>query len=104
MESEKEILENIKISVQNIDSEADVVLFGSRARRDHTFDSDWDILILTDNEVNLDYEQLFREAIFLIEIEYGQAISTFLYSKKDWNSPSSFIPLIDSIKNDGIIL
>jgi len=47
------ILEKVKEIVQATDPEAEVILFGSRARGDAMEDSDWDILILTPKAVNL---------------------------------------------------
>ena len=41
-----EILEKIKQAVKDVEPQAEVVLFGSRARRDEQAHSDWDILIL----------------------------------------------------------
>ncbi len=34
----------------NVDSEAEVVLFGSRARGDFHDESDWDVLVLVNKE------------------------------------------------------
>mgnify|MGYP001792404269 CR=1 FL=1 len=50
MKTEKsELLKRIKILVREIDSTADIILYGSRARGDEHPDSDWDILILLNN-------------------------------------------------------
>jgi predicted nucleotidyltransferase len=38
-----QILKEIKKTVLNVDSEAEVVLFGSRARGDFHDESDWDV-------------------------------------------------------------
>ena len=46
------ILEKVKEIVHATDPEAEVILFGSRARGDAMEDSDWDILILTPKAVN----------------------------------------------------
>lgn len=94
----------IKEYVKAIDPEAEVRLFGSRARGDAREDSDWDILILTPKAVNLKVEQAFRHKLFELELEYGQAISTFVYSNADWNGKYRVTPLFHNIKEEGILI
>lgn len=94
----------VKESVKALDPEAEVILFGSRARGDARKDSDWDFLILTPNAVTLKVEQAFRHKLFEIELEYGQAISTFVYSTTDWDGKHSVTPLYHNIKEEGILI
>ena len=47
MANRKEILLKIKKTVSELDPEARIILFGSRARGDYGKESDWDLLILT---------------------------------------------------------
>ena len=98
------ILKKVKEYVKAMDSEAEVILFGSRARNDARKDSDWDILILTPSAVTLKVEQAFRHKLFEIEMEYGEAISTFVYSKPDWNGKYRVTPLYHHVKKEGILI
>ncbi|MBL7775108.1 MAG: nucleotidyltransferase domain-containing protein [Saprospiraceae bacterium] len=98
------LLGKIKEFVRDIDPEAEIRLFGSRARGDSRVDSDWDILILTPKAVNLKVEQTFRHKLFELELEFGQAISTFVYSKTDWNGKHSGTPLYHNIEEEGILI
>lgn len=98
------ILVKVKELVKALDSEAEVILFGSRARGDYREDSDWDILILTPKAVNLKTEQAFRHKLFELELEYGQAISTFVYSMADWNGKHRVTPLYQNIEAEGITI
>ena len=99
-----EILRSIKESVHEIEPQAEVILFGSRARNEASDESDWDILILVPYPVNLGEEQKFRHKLFDIELEYGQAISTFVYSKSDWQTRHKVTPLYQNIERDGLVL
>lgn len=47
MDRNQEILELIKTTARNYIADAEIMLFGSRARNDSTSDSDFDILIIT---------------------------------------------------------
>lgn len=44
-----ELLEQVKQSVHEIEPDADIILYGSRARGDAHAESDWDFLILLSN-------------------------------------------------------
>jgi predicted nucleotidyltransferase len=100
--SKIEILSKIKKKVMYIEPDSEVILFGSQARNEEREDSDWDILILTSEKATLKKEQEFRHELFYLELEYGVAFSTFVYSKDDWNHKYSVTPLYSSIKKDGI--
>ncbi len=97
--------EQIINAILKKDSQAEVYLFGSRARGDNRPDSDWDILILVDDEkVTLDTEDKFRDDLYNLELEYGQVISTFIYTKKYWQNILFYSPLYESVIQEGIRL
>lgn len=98
----KEILSKIKESVYEIEPLSEVILFGSKARGDDREDSDWDLLILIPSQANLTLEQKFRHKLFELELEYGQAFSTFVYSKSDWDNRLRITPLYKNIAREGI--
>lgn len=103
--SEKHIRELIKSAVKKKDPSADIFLFGSRARGQSTKDSDWDILILLHKHtVNRLLEKEFRDELFEIELEIGEPISTFVFSKSEWESRHAVTPLYQSVKREGIQL
>lgn len=102
---EQYIISLIKSKIKEKNSNAEVILFGSHARGEAHSDSDWDILILLDSlDVSRKTEKEFREKLFDVELEIGEPISTFVYSKNDWESRHSITPLYKSIKRDGIII
>ena len=43
----------IKKTIQQLLPSSKVILFGSRARQDYSNDSDYDILVITENELNI---------------------------------------------------
>jgi len=103
--NENHIINLIRSKIYQKNPNAEVVLFGSHARGDAHNDSDWDILILLNSmTVDRKTEKEYREELFEIEIEIGQPISTFVFSKNDWESIHSITPLYQNIKQDGISL
>jgi len=100
---EKHIISLIKSKIREKDPDADIILFGSHARGTANEDSDWDILILVKtSDVSRKKEQEYRHELFEVELETGEPISTFVYSKSDWETKHSVTPLYYNISKEGI--
>ena len=94
----------IRTYVNSIDSNADVILYGSRARGDERNDSDWDILILTDYSVDISQERKFRDKLYDLELETGEPFSVFVYSKTDWQTKQKITPFFFNVTHEGLSL
>jgi predicted nucleotidyltransferase len=102
---EQHILSLIRERIRKKNPKAQVMLFGSRARGNATTNSDWDILILLNSpKVPRDKEKEYREELFEVELETGEPISTFVFSKNEWESKHSVTPLYRNVKTNGILL
>lgn len=86
MEVEIEISNKVKETVLSIDKDAQVILFGSRARGDHRKDSDWDMLILTNRKVDGKFKREIRDQVYKVALEYMQPISTIIIENQNWQS------------------
>ena len=105
MGKKEQILLKIKNSIWREDPNAEIILYGSRARGTSSKMSDWDILVLTDKSANInETEDNFRNYLYDIELETGQVISTLVYSKDYWNNNLKFSPLYINVSNEGIRL
>ncbi len=105
MTIDDKIKDRIKQNIDAIDPNAEAYLFGSRARGNEDADSDWDVLILiNENEVTDEIEDKFRDGLYDLELETGQIISIFIYPKKYWNDRMVFSPLYNNVKKEGILL
>lgn len=101
-EREDYILKLISNTIKKRDSNAEVILFGSRARGTAHSESDWDLLILLNREnVPMKVEQEFRHSLIDIELETGEAFSTFVFSKNEWENKHWMTPFYASIKEEG---
>jgi uncharacterized protein len=100
----KDIAQVIRQYVNSIDPTAEVILYGSRARGDERTDSDWDILVLTDEQADLMTERKFRDKLYDLELETGESLSVFVYSKNDWHSKQRISPFYHNVVGEGIRL
>ena len=80
----RKFISTVKSNILSIDKNAEIVLFGSRARGDQRPDSDWDFLILTSFPESEQNERTIQEKLFYVELESAQAISAIIHSKKYW--------------------
>lgn len=104
-EEERTILVRCRNAVKAIDPSADVILYGSRARREASPDSDYDILIVADGPATLEREDMLRRSIYPIELETGAVLTVILVNRADWNSSLyDSMPFCRNIKREGILL
>jgi predicted nucleotidyltransferase len=76
--TDAEFLREVKRNVQEIDPQAEVWLFGSRARGDARHDSDWDFLVLTDELVNWGFKSRLRDHLYDVGFTSSHVISTVI--------------------------
>ena len=102
---QKDFLKQVKIAVQEIEAEAEIVLYGSRARGDSIDQSDWDFLILLDGEVDDNRTDRIRHRLYEIEWETDEVISSIIRNRKEWNSRAyRSMPIHGVIEREGIAL
>lgn len=98
-----DLTKKISAAIHEIEPEADIFLFGSRARGDSNSDSDWDVLVLSPKKkITFDYEMLLREPLLNLEIQSGEVISLIIYSKNDWATKKSISPLFRNVSKEGV--
>jgi predicted nucleotidyltransferase len=104
-EREKNIIAKIKDRIIKKNPLAQIILFGSHARGQSHKDSDWDILILLNQaHVNRMIEREYRDELYELELEIGEPISTFVFSKSEWEQKHLMTPLYQNIKREGVYL
>jgi predicted nucleotidyltransferase len=100
-----ELLKRCKDAIRRVVPDADVILYGSRARGDADEYSDYDILIIVDGSVNMALEERILDKIYPLELETCQVLTFIVYSKQDWNSALyQVMPLHKNVDRDGVIL
>ena len=93
-------LQEVKRSVQEIDPQAEVWLFGSRARGDFREDSDWDFLVLMNKAVDRNLKNQLRDCLYEIELSSEKVIGSIIHSKQEWEEDYAITPLYRNIKRE----
>ena len=101
---EQQVLQRIKEVVKSIEPTAEVILFVAESIGEANEASDFDFLILTEQEVTMSYEMHFQELIYDIELEMDTLIEAFLFSKQQWELGATPSPMIESVREEGIII
>ncbi len=96
-------LRKLKKELVDVEPTVELILYGSRSRGTAREDSDWDLLILTENKkITLDMEKKYRMPAYLVELEIGEIISVQIYNKEKWHNEYYFLPYYKFIEEEGI--
>ena len=99
------LLDKVKNTVKQIEPSAEIILYGSRAREDFHEGSDWDFLILVDGIVDAVRTDRVRHAIYDVELETNEILSSIVKNRQEWLSPKfRIIPLHENIEREGIVI
>jgi len=105
METNREILELIKATACKFLPDAEVMLFGSRARREAASDSDFDVLIVTSLDLSPKQKLPLKTNIRKDLLKEGIRSDILIQSKKEVNKKRK-LPghIIKNILNEAILL
>jgi uncharacterized protein len=100
----EELLRRIKSCVLEIEPDAEIILYGSRARGDAHEESDWDLLVLVQHEVSrAEMTALQRKIHRDVEYDAEVALSPIVRYKDEW-SRMKILPFYQNVMSEGIML
>ena len=101
----KELLKRVKDAVYSLSPDAEIILYGSRARGTARSDSDWDFLILLPSPGDKMLEEKIKDCLYDIELETDSVLSSIIRSRQEWQSSRySVIPLRQQVESDGVVV
>jgi predicted nucleotidyltransferase len=99
------LLKQCKKAIRQVVPDADVILYGSRARGDADEYSDYDILILVNGSADIALDTKFVERIFPLELDSGAVLTLMTYSRQQWDTPLyRAMPFHKNVDRDGVML
>jgi predicted nucleotidyltransferase len=97
------LLERIGATVREVEPDARIVLYGSRARGDAAPDSDWDLLLLVNGPVDRGRRAAICERLFELELETDTILSPIVLAKEEWATPlSRAMPFHANVEREGV--
>jgi len=103
-ENERQAIVELKNAILAQYPEAEIILFGSKARGDSSDESDMDLLILIDGDVDDFMRENIFDIAYIIELKYDVVFGIIVEAKVLWYSDKTkYIPLYNSIRKDGVI-
>ncbi|HSW01216.1 MAG TPA: nucleotidyltransferase domain-containing protein [Sedimentisphaerales bacterium] len=104
-EADKVLLDRCRRAIRRAVPDADVILYGSRARGDATEHSDYDILVLVDQPVNVALKDRILSSIYPLELETEAMLTVVTYNRRQWEStPYCDMPFHRNVERDGVIV
>lgn len=100
-----ELLIRVKQAVLALSPEAEIILYGSRAKGTARKDSDWDFVILLPVSGNKSLESNIKDCLYEIELETDTVLSSIIRSKMEWFSARyAVLPLRRQVESHGIVV
>ena len=102
METNEKILNQIKEAVNEIIPDAKVMLFGSRVTGNIHEESDWDILVLTQEKKEKRIKKEIQNKLYPISLSINAFISLIFTSFDEWENNPAYYSLRKSIAEEYI--
>jgi predicted nucleotidyltransferase len=104
-ENEKRALQELKGRLLQRFPDAEIILYGSKARGDFDEESDIDLLILIETPITSGLEEEITHITYDIELKYDVVFGKIIENKGFWNSPlANAMPLHWNIDREGVLI
>jgi uncharacterized protein len=102
--ADTDLLQRCKQAIRAVVPDADVILYGSRARGDAAEDSDYDLLVLVDRRADVSLHEELISSIFYLQDD--DAVLTLAIHNRDlWSSRLyKAMPFRENVDREGVLL
>ena len=98
---ERQIVAEAKAAILSVEPAAEIILFGSRARREAHKESDFDLMIVTPEEVRVLERGPYYERVQEVNLKFGELLSMFFVDRGRWESDKLEHPFLSQVLVDG---
>jgi predicted nucleotidyltransferase len=98
----REVTDMISARVHQTEPDAKVLLFGSRARGEARPDSDWDVMVLLNDQSKAGRWEI-HEKLWDLGLDVNAEINPVVYRFSEWEN-KSFTPFYKNVMSEGIEL
>lgn len=103
--ADRELLAECKAAIREVTPEAGLILYGSRARGDAQDDSDYDLLVLVDREVDMQLERAVVNRLVPLEVRTGKVLTVLIYNRSQWDSALyRAMPFHKNVTREGVAI
>ena len=99
-----QIVSEFKKKVSNEFGEVEVILFGSHARYEAEEESDVDILLILNRDVDIKVKELIYDIAYEIGLEYDTVLDVNVYSRGVWDRFRGILPLMINVEREGVTI
>ena len=104
-ENESKALFELKERLLQRFPDAEIIIYGSKARGDDEEFSDIDLLILVESQINRELKENITEITYDMELKYDVVFGIIVENRDFWKSPlANAMPLHWNIDRDGVHL
>jgi len=99
------LLAECKAAIRQVAPDADLILYGSRARGDAQEHSDYDLLVLVKGITDMQLERSIVGQLFPLELRTGKVLTVLIYSRSQWDSALyRAMPLHKNVTREGVVI
>ncbi len=102
-ERDRKLLDEIKKIVREVRPAAEILLYGSVAKGTQCPESDYDILVLTDEPLLKEEKCGIERQILALELTHDVVLSTIYHSQAEWRLRAA-LPFHNEVEKYGVAL
>ena len=104
--ADKEMFDDIVRAILSVvgDDAVKIILYGSVARGDNTWESDVDIALVIHGELDRRTDRLLTKAVVEVDLKYDTVVSVIDIDAEHFSECRNTLPFYANIEKEGIIL
>ena len=102
-----EILEMVKEFKRKVSDEmgkVEVILFGSHARDNAERESDIDIFVILDRDIDIKTKEAIYDIAYEISLKYNVVLDVSVYSRAEWDRYRGIHSFIINVEKEGVVI